>query len=192
MVTKKIWLTRCVEPGLGDRLLESALQRLDEIHPPRVGPTFINPTHQLDWARFTSDSWIACFEEQKDILRDSTPTIPVTTNFMGFHKPVDYWRFASREDLVSNDNYPDTSAPEWMVQSGMICDLMRSLGNRRPWVLMEQAPTHVNWRQRNATKRPGVMRLCSYQAVARGADGVMFFQWRASKAGSEKHHSGML
>jgi beta-galactosidase len=164
----------------------------DEIHPPRKAPTFLNPSQQLDWARFNSDSWIACFEEQKAILRELTPTIPVTTNFMGFHKPIDYWKFASREDIVANDNYPDTSSPEWMVQSAMVCDLMRSLGNSRPWILMEQAPTHVNWRQRNATKRPGVMRLCSYQAVARGADGIMFFQWRASKAGAEKFHSAML
>jgi beta-galactosidase len=34
--------------------------------------------------------------------------------------------------------------------------------------------------------------VCSLQAVARGADGIMFFQWRQSKAGAEKHHSGML
>lgn len=164
----------------------------EEIRPPHKAPTFVNPTHQLDWARFNSDSWIACFDEQKAILRALTPTIPVATNFMGFHKPVDYWNFASREDIVANDNYPDTSDPEWMVNAGMICDLMRSLGDRRPWILMEQAPTHVNWRQRNPTKRPGVMRLCSYQAIARGADGVMFFQWRASKSGAEKHHSAML
>jgi beta-galactosidase len=57
---------------------------------------------------------------------------------------------------------------------------------------MEQSPTYLNWRQRNSTKRPGVMRLGSFQAVARGADGVMFFQWRASKAGAEKFHSAML
>jgi beta-galactosidase len=69
---------------------------------------------------------------------------------------------------------------------------MRSLGERRPWVLMEQATAHVNWRQRNATKRPGVMRLGSYQAIGRGAEGILFFQWRASRAGAEKHHSGML
>jgi beta-galactosidase len=36
------------------------------------------------------------------------------------------------------------------------------------------------------------MRLGSYQALARGADGIMFFQWRQSKAGAEKHHSGMV
>jgi beta-galactosidase len=164
----------------------------EEIHPPRQAPTFVNPTQQLDWARFNSDSWIACFEEQKAILRELTPGIPVATNFMGFHKPIDYWRLATREDLVANDNYPDTSDPTWMVHAGMICDLIRSLGNRRSWILMEQATAHVNWRQRNATKRPGVMRLGSYQAIARGADGIMFFQWRASRAGAEKFHSGMV
>ncbi|HSD83849.1 MAG TPA: beta-galactosidase, partial [Anaerolineae bacterium] len=163
-----------------------------EIHPPRKAPTYANPTQQLDWARFTSDSWLACFEEQKAILREFTPDLPVTTNFMGFHKPIDYWKFAAHEDVVSHDNYPDTSDPEWMARSGMVCDLIRSLGNRRPWVLMEQASTQVNWRERNAPKRPGVMRLGSYQAIGRGADGIMFFQWRASKAGAEKHHSGMI
>ena len=164
----------------------------DEIHPPRKAPTFVNPSQRLDWMRFNSDSWIACFDEQKKILRELTPHVPVTTNLMGFHKPIDYWKLAVRKDIVANDNYPDMSDPQWRVRAAMVGDLMRSLGNRRPWVLMEQAPTHVNWRQRNVTKRPGEMRLCSYQAVARGADGIMFFQWRASKAGSEKHHSGML
>ncbi len=163
----------------------------EEIPPPRSSHSFPNPTQQLDWARFTSDSWLACFDEQKAVLKAVTPQIPVTTNFMGFHKGIDYVKFASHEDVVSNDNYPDTSDPEWMIQAGMTCDLMRSLGNRRPWILMEQSTTHVNWRQRNATKLPGGMRLGSYQAIARGADGIMFFQWRQSQVGAEKFHSGM-
>ena len=164
----------------------------EEICPPRRSPTYANPTQQLDWARFSSDSWLACFEEQKAVLKQITPDIPVTTNFMGFHKNVDYFKFAPREDLVSQDSYPDTHQPDWMAQGGMVCDLIRSVGGRRPWVLMEQAASQVNWRQRNAIKRPGVMRLGSCQAIGRGADGIMFFQWRQSKAGAEKHHSGML
>jgi len=36
------------------------------------------------------------------------------------------------------------------------------------------------------------MRLWSYQALAHGADGVMFFQWRQSRAGAEKFHSAMV
>jgi beta-galactosidase len=163
-----------------------------EIQPPRRAPAFINPSQELDWQRFCSDSWLACFEDQKAILREFTPDIPVTTNFMGFHKPLDYWKWAAREDIVAQDSYPDTSEPEWMIGSAMICDLIRSLGKGRPWLLMEQAPTHVNWRARNVTKRPGVMRLGSYQAIARGANGIMFFQWRASQFGAEKFHSAML
>jgi beta-galactosidase len=164
----------------------------EEIQPPRRSPAYANPTQQLDWARFSSDSWLACFAEQKAILRRITPNIPVTSNFMGFHKSVDYFKFAAQEDVVSQDSYPDTYQPDWMVQAGMACDLIRSVGARRSWLLMEQAASQVNWRQRNAVKRPGVMRLGSYQAIARGADGIMFFQWRQSKAGAEKHHSGML
>ena len=164
----------------------------DEIQPPRRAPSYANPTQQLDWMRFSSDSWLVCFEEQKVILKQVTPNLPVTTNFMGFHKGVDYFKFAAHEDVVSQDSYPDTYQPDWMIQAGMVSDLIRSVGNRRPWILMEQATSQVNWRQRNVNKRPGIMRLGSLQAVARGADGIMFFQWRQSKAGAEKHHSGMV
>ena len=89
----------------------------EEIHPPRKAPAFVNPTQQLDWARFNSDSWIACFNEQKAILRNLTPDIPVTTNFMGFHKPVDYFNFASQEDVVSQDSYPDTYETDWAAKT---------------------------------------------------------------------------
>jgi len=164
----------------------------EEINAPRRTPSSVNPAQRLDWQRFYSDSWLACFKDQKSVLRDITPHIPVTTNFMGFFKPLDYWEWAAQEDVVANDNYPDPGDPAWMVRSGMVCDLMRSLGNGRPWLLMEQAPGQVNWRQRNLIKRPGQMRLGSYQVLARGGNGIMDFQWRASRAGSEKFHSGMV
>jgi beta-galactosidase len=57
---------------------------------------------------------------------------------------------------------------------------------------MEQTTSRVNWREVNVPKAQGQMRLWSLQAVARGADGVMFFQWRQSRAGAEKHHSAMV
>ncbi len=164
----------------------------EEILPPRRSPAHVNSTQQLDWARFSSDSWLVCFDEQKAALKAITPHVPVTTNFMGFHKGVDYFKFAAHEDLVAQDSYPETYDPDWAAKAGIICDLVRSVGGRKPWILMEQATSQVNWRQRNVNKRPGIMRLGSLQAVARGADGIMFFQWRQSRAGAEKHHSGML
>jgi beta-galactosidase len=129
---------------------------------------------------------------EKEILRQATPDVPITTNFMGFFKPVDYWAWAAREDLVSDDSYPDPSDPEAHIGAAMSRDLMRSLGGGAPWVLMEQTTVRVNWRKRNVPKRPNEMRLWSYGAVTRGAEGIMFFQWRQSKAGAEKYHSAMV
>jgi beta-galactosidase len=164
----------------------------DEINPPRRAPYLVNPCQELDFRRFSSDALLECFEAEQAILKRHTPDVPVTTNFMGFFKPCDYWKWASREDVVSHDSYPDPSDPEAPVEAAISFDLMRSLGQGRSWLLMEQASSYVNWRARNVPKRPGQMRLWSYQAVARGADGVMFFQWRASRAGAEKFHSALV
>jgi beta-galactosidase len=57
---------------------------------------------------------------------------------------------------------------------------------------MEQAPSQVDWYPVNIPKPPGLMRLWSYQALAHGSDSIMFFQWRASRKGAEKYHSGMV
>ncbi len=163
-----------------------------EIYPPRATPTFINPTQQLDFNRFSSDEILTCFELEKAALREITPEIPVTTNFMGFFKPLDYWKWASKQDIISNDTYPDPSDSISTFEAAMVNDLMRSLGGGKPWLLMEQTTSQVNWRAHNSLKRPGQMRLWSYQAIGRGANGIMFFQWRASKAGAEKFHGALV
>lgn len=164
----------------------------DEINPPRAAPTFQNPTQQLDWRRFCSDALLECFELERAILKDITPELPITTNFMHAFKPLNYWQWAAREDLVSVNMYPDPSDPLAHIYAALNYDLMRSLGRGQPWLLMEQATSHVNWRVHNLVKLPGQMRLWSHQALARGSAGAMFFQWRASKAGSEKFHSAMV
>ncbi len=165
----------------------------DEIFTPSRAPYHCNPTQCLDFKRFTNDAFLELYDLELAILRRATPDVPVTTNFMGFFKALDYRSWSSRLDYVSWDSYPDPSdesAARRAAAAGH--DLMRSLKPDRPFVLMEQASSAVNWRPVNMPKRPGVMRLQSLQAIARGGDGVMFFQWRASKAGAEKYHSGML
>jgi beta-galactosidase len=164
----------------------------EEINPPRRTPAIPNPAQQLDFRRFSNDALLECYLAEREVLLAATPEIPVTTNFMGLFQPLDYRAWAREVDVVADDSYPDPGDPDAQVRAAATHDLMRSLGGGRPWMLMEQAPGAVNWRPRNLVKRPGRMRLGSYQAVARGADGVMFFQWRASRAGAEKWHSAMV
>jgi len=163
-----------------------------EVIPPRRTPTWPNPTQSLDFQRFSSDALLECYEAERRELAEHAPGVPITTNFMSFFKPLDYWKWSQREDVVSNDAYPDPDDPESGLIAAMNGDLMRSLARGRPWVLMEQTPNRVNWRPVNAAKPPGLMRLWSLQQVARGADGILFFQWRQSRAGAEKWHSAMV
>jgi beta-galactosidase len=57
---------------------------------------------------------------------------------------------------------------------------------------MEHSTSAVNWAPVNLAKQPGQMRRNSLAHVARGSDGALFFQWRASRRGAEKYHSGMV
>jgi len=165
----------------------------EEILPPRIAPAGSNPCQQLDYLRFTHESFLSLCVMERRILEELTPGVPVTTNFMAAFKPLDYFAWAERLDFVSWDSYPEPSGGcDEVARNALMHDQMRSLKPDRPFVLMEQAPGHVNWRDVNVLKPPGMMRAYSYQAVARGADGVMFFQWRASRAGSEKFHGGMV
>ncbi|MFI6876823.1 beta-galactosidase [Streptomyces sp. NPDC050400] len=164
----------------------------DEIEPPRTAPGPVNPTQLLDWRRFCSDALLGLHRAERAVLAEITPDVPATTNFMSMFKPLDYWKWAAHEDFVSDDAYPDPADPEAHVTASLNYDLMRSLKQGTPWLLMEQAPSAVSWRPVNVPKKPGLQRLWSLQAVARGADGVLYFQWRASRAGAEKYHSALL
>ncbi|HXM56208.1 MAG TPA: beta-galactosidase, partial [Candidatus Dormibacteraeota bacterium] len=126
----------------------------EEVLPPRRAPTWTNPSQELDFRRFSSDAVLECFEMERAVLAERSPDVPVTTNFIGFLKQMDYWKWAAREDVVSNDSYPDPSDPDAHVGAAMVADLMRSLGGGRPWLLMEQTSNRVNWRERNAAKAP--------------------------------------
>ncbi len=165
----------------------------DEIDVPRVSASVVNPASRLDFARFSSNALLDCFRRERDILHELSPGIPVTTNFMANNcKSVDYWRWAPEVDVISNDNYLIAEATDSYLDLAMSADLTRSLAGGGPWVLMEHSTSAVSWQPRNIAKRTGEMRRNSLAHVGRGADGVLFFQWRAGRYGAEKHHSAML
>jgi beta-galactosidase len=164
----------------------------EEVLPPRSPAPFANPAQDLDYARFTSDELLTCYLAEKEVLDRVTPDVPVTTNFPPSLRPVDQWTWAPHVDVVGYDAYPDPLDADAAAKVALSYDVMRSLRGGQPWLLMEQAPGAVNWRPRNAAKPPGAMRLWSWQAVAHGADAVMFFQWRQSRGGAEKFHSAMV
>ncbi|WP_051172393.1 beta-galactosidase [Microbacterium indicum] len=164
----------------------------DEVFPPRKAPYSRNPAQVLDYRRFMSDTWLSLFRMQADIIRAAGATQPISTNMMGPFPHADYASWAPHIDVITDDCYPDPSSPTRVRDIAFQRDLVRSLKRGTPWLLMEQATDAVNWRPTNPSKRDGQLAAETAQAIGRGADGVFFFQWRQSRAGSEKFHSAML
>lgn len=166
----------------------------DQVLPPRRSTSIGNPGQQLDFARFSSDALVAQLEAEAAVLREVTPHLPVTTNYMvmsDFDK-VDYVAMGRHVDLVANDHYLTSELPRNWADLAFSADRTRGLAAGRPWLLMEHSTSAVNWQPRNLAKAPGEMARNSLAHVARGADGALFFQWRQSRAGAEKYHSAML
>ncbi len=164
----------------------------DEILTPCKSPAGYNPGQELDFARFFSDMYIELFLMERDIIKKHTPDIPVTTNLMGFHRTIDQMELVKHMELISVDSYPDSDPLVKSQGSPDVYDCVRSYNDSMPWLLMEQSTSQPCWRQYNRPKAPGLMRLWSYQALARGSEGILFFQWRQSKFGGEKFHSAMV
>jgi beta-galactosidase len=164
-----------------------------QVLPPRLTPTIPNPTHQLDYKRFSSDALKDYLCAEREVLVRLTPDVPVTTNFMVMEHfdGIDYADWAADVDFVSNDHYTlaDDCARDELSFSA---NLTGGLARGEPWFLMEHSTSAVNWRAVNPPKADGALVRDSLTHVAHGADAVCFFQWRQSVAGAEKYHSAMV
>ncbi|QOR71391.1 beta-galactosidase [Ruania alkalisoli] len=144
----------------------------------------------LDYRRFMSEALLANYRAEKMRIRAHDPHTPVTTNFMGAFRPLDYHRWSEELDFASWDNYPP--GRDQHVRMAFTHDLMRGLKGGEPFWVMEQTPTMTASRGVNPVKRPGVLGLWSWQGIAHGADAMLYFQMRASRGACEKFHGAVL
>ena len=150
----------------------------------------------LDWKRFLTDQTVDFFNAESAPLREHTPDVPVTTNFMGLSPTLNYWEFARHVDVVSWDSYPMWHDTEDDVniaaQTAFTHEINRCMKDGRPFMLMESVPSIPSRRAVRKRKRPGMHLLSSLQAVAHGSDTVQYFQWRKGRGGSEKLHGAVV
>jgi len=156
-----------------------------------------NPSLHLDYYRFMSEVYVEFQQLQVDALREICPPEQfITHNFMGFGYPrINYFDLAKSLDLVTWDNYPrgfwvttQDIAPA-PIALGHVT--MRSLKKQNFWV-MEQQSGQGSWETLPPMTRPGEIALWAYQAIAHGADGIVFFRWRTCRFGVEQYWHGVL
>jgi len=176
----------------------------DEIELPTGMVTEANPSHRLDFQRFSSDQVVSFNRDQVEIIRRHSPGREITHNFMGAFTAFDHHKVGADLDIATWDSYPlgflDLSpTPEdvkqvWLRQGhpdfqAFHHDLYR--GCSRKWGVMEQQPGPVNWAPYNPAPLPGMVRLWSLEAIAHGADLVSWFRWRQLPFAQEHMHAGL-
>lgn len=168
-----------------------------QIEPPYKNGEYSIMGLNLEWHRFTTWNMTDYMKEEISLLRQLTPNIPVTTNFMEMFYDLDYRVMTEELDVVSWDSYPHLhndyeTVADTMAQNAFHHALLRSLKKGQPFMLMESAPGLVNWQAYNKLKRPGIHRLFSLQAVGCGSDTVQYFQWRKGRGSYEQYHGAVL
>ncbi len=160
-----------------------------QVQPPRPAPTDHNPGLLLDFYRFSSETWVRFNREQVAILREHAPGHLVTHNLMIYFFHFDHYALAKDLDFVSWDNYHHHGAQPVTVAANH--DLMWGAKEQNFWVI-EQQVGQVNWSAYNPQFPPEMLRLKAMQAIAHGADGMLYFRWRQARFGAEMYHSGLL
>lgn len=148
-----------------------------------------NPSLALAYCRSMSDAHVDFVREQATILRRNSPDRTLTTNIAPLDNEIDWHAIAAEVDVISWDNYPHGF--EHPADVAFFHDLVRGL-KRKPFWVMEQQAGPINWTPYNPPVPPGQVWLWTYQALAHGADNVIYFRWRASRFGQEQYHSGLL
>ena len=165
-----------------------------------------NPSHAMDFARFSSDQVRAFNQIQVDILHQLSPGRPVSHNFMANSFDYDHYPVASDLDFACWDSYPmgalvdgpqsdeekqqflRTGSPDYQ---SFYSDFYRHLGNGKVWIT-EQQPGPVNWANFNQAPADGMVRLWTWMAYAHGVDAVFYFRWRQAPFAQEQFHSALL
>lgn len=178
-----------------------------EIGLPNLTVTEANPSHWLDFRRYSSDQVVAFNQAMVDAVRAHDKTTPILHNYMG--KTTDFDHFAVGESLeaASWDSYPlgfledrvraDDAWKNAFMRQGdpdfqaFHHDLYRAVGKGRWWV-MEQQPGPVNWAPYNPAPLAGMVRLWAWEAFAHGAEVVSYFRWRQAPFAQEQMHAGLL
>jgi beta-galactosidase len=175
----------------GNRFWSHLYTAWEQIPLPWSSAGISNPSLELDFWRFSSERMSAYQTKQIEILYAHCPEKSITTNLMGFEfQDIDYFALAKRLDYVSSTNYPLLTQRE-PADVALSHATMRSL-KKRPFWVMEQQAGPAGWQVMGDTPKPGELRLWAYQALAHGADAIVYFRWRTCPFGAETLWHGIL
>lgn len=184
---EKYHTVEALNRGWGTRFWSLEFNDFSQIECPKKTTTHKNPSLMTDYFLFLSDAVIRYAEVQARILRKHMPHAFITHN--GWFRNVDYKKLTDRcLDFLSFDCYPAFGES---LREGGGRDFSYRLAQTRGCsekflVLEQQAGASGQLRALSPTPLPGQMRLWTYQSIAHGAAGVVYFRYRTALYGAEQ------
>ena len=181
----------------GMNVWSGSFSSFDTVEPPMGSctPGWHNPSLTLEWQRF--NKWLAAdFSDfQADLIRSICKDTVITTNTWFCEYPPDFGELFEKLDIVSYDNYPPSALPQdkdELYSHSFHLDLMRGIKRKSFWIMEQLGGAMGCWFAPSSCPRPGMIKGYALQAVAHGADKVIFFRWRSAAKGAEMFWYGLL
>lgn len=171
----------------------------DAIELPVPTMTVHNPSLEIAHLEFAAHSAATALDEQRAIVQAGAPGRDVYTNLYLGEIDVDPRQVARPGGIGAIDLYPH--GLDGPADVSFLLDLARGSAlpaaagadarGGRGWII-EQQPGPVNWTGDNPATPTGQVRLWCWQAALHGIETLLWFRWRAARAGQEQHHAALL
>lgn len=195
-VRKKYGTVQTVNKAYGNNVWSGEYSDFSQVMPPmNENDKWLNPSLNLDFNRYASDSTCDYVAFQSDIIRKISPDKLITTNTWLCANMPDFYDMFNELDIVSFDNYPAITLPkdeETLYSHGFHLDLMRGIKNKNFWIMEQLSGIVGSWTPMSRAIQPGMLKGYSLQAIAHGADAVIHFRWRTAVSGAEMYLQGII
>jgi beta-galactosidase len=169
----------------------------NEITPPLgkdFSPGWFNPGYMLDFERFADGSTKQFMDEMCKRVKTYAPNTIVTSNACFSAHTPNYHKFFENADVASYDNYPPVRIPDdkSIYSNAFNLDMIRGYKEKNFWIMEQLSGPKGCWCPISPTPLPGMINGYAMQAVAHGANMILFFRWRTAYKGAEMFWHGLF
>ena len=171
----------------GNRFWSLEFNSFSQITCPHPNPAYPNPSWITDYYLFLSDTIVGFASLQTKIIRKYMPDAFITHN--GYFENIDYKKLTSEcLDFLSFDSYPAfQERHQRMLGRNVAYRLAQTRSCSDKYLILEQqSGPGGQLSYLLPTPIPGQIRLWTYQDIAHGAAGVLYFRYRTALYGAEQ------
>lgn len=183
-----------INAAFGNSVWSGEYSDISQINPPTDYPqAWQNPALCLEFSRFSSDSAVKFINDMSQIIKLENPRAKVTANICFTKNQPDLYKLFDSLDFTAYDNYPPIiMSGDKKASHAFELDLIRGVKQKNFWIMEQLSGATGSWTPMSPTPRPGQIKGYAMQAMAHGADTVMFFRWRTANKGAEMFWHGLI